>query len=152
MPYVTESFVIDCPRHEVWEFLVDVRNTPRWNPMFVSQELVGADRIAPGATIRSVATVAGRRLVADSVVTAIDAPGRSTLRGDRPFTYVADCLLAEVEGGTLFTWHMRAERGLGGVFGPVADRVVVAVARRQLRRAGRRLRRFLEPVGVAART
>ncbi|MDX1658237.1 MAG: SRPBCC family protein [Nitriliruptorales bacterium] len=150
MPTVTESIVIARPRQEVWDFLEDVGNTPRWNPMFVHQELVDAHELAPGVTIRSTAKMVGRTIHADAVMTQVDAPHRSTLTTSTPFPATGSYVFEEVPGGTLFTWHMDAEPGLGGVFGILADGIVIAMVRMQLRRSMRRLKRHLERAGKPA--
>lgn len=144
MPTVTESIVIARPRQQVWDYLMDVSNTPRWHAMFIHQELVDADEVAQGVTIRSTARILGRRIEADAVFTEVEAPRRSALITEKPIPATGSYLLEDVTNGTLFTWRMDAEAGLGGLFGFLADGLVVAVVRWQLRRSMRSLRRRLE--------
>lgn len=144
MPHITESIIIRRPRQEVWDYVVDVRNTPRWNHMFLRQEVLGGGPVTSGATIRSITRMAGRRIDADAVVTGFEEPHRSTLAAERPLRVTGNYLLEDIGGQTLFIWHMDAEGGLGGVFGMLSDPVVVAVFGFQLRRAMRRLKRNLE--------
>lgn len=144
MPTVTESIFIARPRQDVWDYLEDVSNTPRWNPMFVHQELVDADELAPGVTIRSVASILGKRIETDALVTEVDAPSRSTLQTESPIPCTGSYLFEDAPGGTRFTWTMTADPGLGGVFGTIADAVVVKVVETQLRRSLNRLQKQLE--------
>lgn len=150
MPTIVESIVIARPRQEVWDLCMNVENTPRWNPLFIEQELVDADRIEVGTQIRSVARIAGRRVVAIAEMTELDPPYRSTLRSDRPIPVVGSYVFEEVAEGTHFTWQMIAEPGLGGAFGVLADGLVIRIARWQLRRGLRRLRELAEAASLAA--
>lgn len=150
MPTVTETIVIARPVQDVWDYLEDVANTPRWNPMFVHQELVGADELAPGVTIRSVASILGKRIETDALVTEVAAPHRSALVTESPIPCTGSYTFEEVPEGTRFTWHIDAEPGLGGVFGTIADAVVVKTIQTQLRRSMKRLRQQLETDLTAA--
>lgn len=144
MPTVTESIVIARPREEVWDFCQDVANTPRWNPMFVHQELVGADAITPGARIHSIARILGKEIESVAEVTEVVAPRLSVLTSQHPIAINGSYIFDEVPGGTRFTWHLEAEAGLGGLFGTLADAIVIRTCQAQLRRALRELARLLE--------
>ena len=109
MPSATREILIDRARDDVFAFLADPENDPRWRSgvldlTHVSGRGVGA-RYAQG-----VKGPGGRRIPADIEITEFD-PGRSlafqTLAG--PVRPRGRYLLSAAEGGTLVRFNLEAD-------------------------------------------
>jgi carbon monoxide dehydrogenase subunit G len=145
MPVIREEIHIRRPVEDVWAYLVDVANTPVWNPMFEQQEVVGGGPMMLGSRFRNVARMLGRRIEAEAEVTRWDPPHASSIRTvGGPIDATGAYLLLEEDGGTRFVWEMDAATGLGGVFGRMADSVVMRRSASTLREGLGNLRNLLE--------
>jgi carbon monoxide dehydrogenase subunit G len=145
MPVIREEIHIRRPVEDVWAYLVDVANTPVWNPMFEHQEVVGGGPMMLGSRFRNVARMLGRRIEAEAEVTRWDPPHASSIRTvGGPIDATGAYLLLEEDGGTRFVWEMDAATGLGGLFGRMADSVVMRRSASTLREGLGNLRNLLE--------
>ncbi len=81
---------IDRPHDEVFAFLCDLENDPRWRREWVDARRTSEGPIGVGTTTSLFATILGRRTEAVYEVTAYD-PGRTvtwkTVRGPLPLTF-----------------------------------------------------------------
>ena len=75
--------VIDCHIDDVFAFLADLTNAPRWAPGVVSVAQVGGDGPGPGALYDVVRRVRGRRRRTAAVCVAWEPPQRVAWREDR---------------------------------------------------------------------
>jgi uncharacterized protein YndB with AHSA1/START domain len=125
MPSATREILIDRARDDVFAFLADPENDPRWRSgvldlTHVSGRGVGA-RYAQG-----VKGPGGRRIPADIEITEFD-PGRSiafqTLTG--PVRPRGRYLLSAAEGGTLVRFHLDADvRGFKRLMSSMVQRTM----------------------------
>jgi carbon monoxide dehydrogenase subunit G len=140
-----EEIHIRRPVEDVWAYLVDVANTPVWNPMFEHQEVVGGGPMVLGSRFRNVARILGRRIESEAEVTRWEPPHASSIRTvGGPIAATGSYLLLQEDGGTRFVWEMDAATGLGGVFGRMADSVVMRRSASTLREGLDNLRNLLE--------
>jgi uncharacterized membrane protein len=145
MAVLREEVRIRRPVEDVWAYVIDVANTPIWNPMFEHQEVVGGGPLALGSRFRSVARVLGRRIESEAELTRWDPPHASSIRTTSgPIEATGSYLLLDEDGGTRFVWEMDAATGLGGLFGRMADTVVMRRSAITLREGLGNLRNLLE--------
>ncbi|MFZ0322858.1 MAG: SRPBCC family protein [Actinomycetes bacterium] len=134
MPQIEASVVIARKPEEVFEYLADVQNLPVWDVSVVKAEQVGSGLTGLGTRFRGVNKVMGKTFDWTTEVTEFESPRRITftaVEGRMKFT-VTD-VLEPVEGGTKFTYRIDAESGLGGVFGRLADPLIVKSQTRTVR-------------------
>jgi Polyketide cyclase / dehydrase and lipid transport len=80
--------VIDCHIDDVFEFLADLTNAPRWAPRVVSVDQVAGDGPGPGALYDVVRCVRGRRRRTAVVCIEWEPPSRVAWRDhEREVTY-----------------------------------------------------------------
>lgn len=148
MARVAGEIVIDRALEEVFDFVADERNEPRYNPQMLSVEKVSPGPIGFGTRFEAQMKSRGSRPVRMTIEwTAFDRPGRlgssthlSTMDIDGALTF------EEVPGGTRmrWAWDLRP-RGVLRLLGPV----VTVMGRRQERAVWAGLKRVLEG-GVGA--
>ena len=123
------SIVIKRPLEEVFAFLSNPENNPKWVSMSNEVHLTSAGPIGVGTTFRSVVTVLGRRLEGEVEFTEYE-PNRSyaqkTTSG--PIPVESRVTFERVDGGTQVTNHQVAEPG--GFF-KLAEPVLVRMIKRQ---------------------
>lgn len=144
MPQITESIVIDRPRQEVWDFLVEPDNILMTSSNLHEYEQVGGGDIGVGTRFRGVVKVAGRELEWTNEVTQFD-PAKAlhtrSLESTIDFTYDTD--LADANGGTEVTVHQDVG-SFGGFFGKLADPLVVRMYRKDVRSNLEKMKEVLE--------
>lgn len=79
MRRVEASAVVDAPPGEVFDFLADPANLPRWQTGIVSAERTSPDPVGVGSTARVVRELAGQRMAVDLAITAYEAGRRLVL-------------------------------------------------------------------------
>lgn len=63
MVRITDSTRIDCPVEEVWKFMSDPSNTPKWYQGIMEVRQISEGPIAVGTTFKAVVHYRGRSLV-----------------------------------------------------------------------------------------
>ena len=123
------SIVINRPVEEVFAFLSNPENNPKWVSMSNEVHLTSAGPIGVGTTFRSVVTVLGRRLEGEVEFTEYE-PNRSfaqkTTSG--PFPVENRITFERVDGGTRVNFTSVAEPG--GFF-KLAEPLLVRMIKRQ---------------------
>jgi uncharacterized protein YndB with AHSA1/START domain len=124
------TVMINRPTPEVFAFLADLENIPRWNYAIVETHKVSQGPVGVGTIYRQVRSVP-RRSEERFEVTAYDPPRRLEIRGRLgPFPSRLSYALDAIPEGTRVTNAVELElRGPGRLLGPVAvPRVRDAVA------------------------
>ncbi len=129
---VEESIVIDRPRMEIWDFLIDPQNVPFYNGNVVEYDLVAGEKDQVGRKCHGVVKVAGRRLELNDELVEAD-PGRigRLVSEDATIPYTLTFTYADEGDGTRVTWHQEME-SLKGVF-KFADALVLKLYSRDVR-------------------
>ena len=135
MPEARHQVTIRRPRSEVFSFIADGLNGPRWRSGIVDIALVAGSGL--GATYKQgVKGPGGRRIDADYRVTAYEPDSRLAFEAIAgPVRPAGEYLLDEVDGGTRLTFALRAElRGIkkllmGGAVQKTMDDEVEATER-----------------------
>ncbi len=63
------SIVIDRPPDDVWKFMVDLHNTPRWDPGVLEIRQTSQGAFGLGSTLQSVMMFLGSRKIMDIIIT-----------------------------------------------------------------------------------
>lgn len=123
------SIVINRPVEEVFAFLSNPENNPKWSSLTKEVQITSAGPIGMGTTYRSVATFLGRRIESDVKFTEYE-PNRSFAQKSTsgPVPVENRVTFERVEGGTQVTSHQVAE--VGGFF-KVAEPLLVSMVKRQ---------------------
>jgi carbon monoxide dehydrogenase subunit G len=95
------SVLVARPVDEVFAFIEDARNRPRWDESVDSEELTSPEPIGVGTTVRTTLRSMGREYVYTWEVVEHQPPSRMTIESTSgPFPTTLAYLLAERDGGT----------------------------------------------------
>ncbi len=141
MVRIEGAIVIDRPAEEVFDFVADGRNEPRYNARMVRAEKLSPGPIGVGTRIRSEFS-SPRRPVAVTELTGFERPARLTSSTSMSMMDVRGTLtFGSVPGGTLMRWSWEVEPR--GAFNLVAP-LIARIGRRQEAAIWASLKRFLE--------
>ena len=121
---------IDCPADEVFAFLADFENVPRWNYAIGETTKISEGPVGVGTAYRQVRGIP-RRAEESFEVTSFEPNRRLAIKGTLgPFASELQYRLEPVGGGTRVTNEVGLKpRGILGIVGQVAaSRVKEAVA------------------------
>src|SRR3712207_5703755 len=130
MPRLQREIVINQPAEEVFDFVTDARNEPRYNQRILSAEKTTPGPIGHGTRFVLVSKAMGQRTEVEYEIIAYERPQRITSRTIRglPLMDVESTETFEpVRGGTRLGW------GGGGEGGGGRRRVVAPGVARLLR-------------------
>ncbi len=131
MPTVEASVEIARPIGEVFDFLINPENLAVWDASVVRAAQVGSGPIAVGSRTDGTNKVLGKNFDWTTEITELDPPNRVTYTSVAGrLQFVVTNSLEATPGGTRFTYHVEAESGLGGVFGRIADPLIVSAQNR----------------------
>jgi len=129
---VDESIVVNKPRTEVYEFMMDPDNVPVYSSNVVEYELLSGDKDKVGRTCHGVVKVAGRRLeFTDELVENEPGRGGKLVSQDATIPYSLSVSYEDEGEGTRISWHQEME-SLKGVF-KFADGIVLKLYGRDVR-------------------
>lgn len=104
------SVFINRPQEEVFEFLTNPANDPKWRDSAVSGEWTSDSPIGVGSTQHSVDKLLGREIESTIEVTVWDPPHKIALKTvGGPMPYEATQTFESKEGGTQLTFSGHAE-------------------------------------------
>ena len=142
MARIEGELVINRPVHEVFDFVADERNEPRYNPRISRARASRPGPIGPGTRFRAEAITLGRTTGMTIQYTTYERPRRLASSIHMPAADIAGTLRFDpVPGGTRMSWSWVVRpRGLYRLLTPVIARVG---QRQELENWGG-LKRFLE--------
>jgi Polyketide cyclase / dehydrase and lipid transport len=142
MARIEGALVIDRPVAEVFDFVADERNEPRYNPRIRRAEKLSPGPIGPRTRFRAEAVALGRTVGMTIQYTVYERPRRLASSIHMSAADIVGTLrFAPVRGGTRmrWSWTMRL-RGPYRLLTPI----IAGVGRRQERANWAGLKRFLE--------
>jgi uncharacterized membrane protein len=125
MVRVEDEIVIDRPTEEVFDFVADERNEPRYNPKMRRVEQVSEGPIGAGTRYRAELVSMGRTIEMDIEFTGYERPRRlaSSTHMSRMDTQ-GGLTFDPVPGGTRMRWTWDLEpHGMLKVMGPLVARM-----------------------------
>lgn len=142
MPRVAGDIVIRRPAEDVFDFVADERNEPRFNPRLSNVEIVSGEPIGAGTRFRAETASGGRTVPMTVEFTEFERPARLSSVSRVGTTTIAGALTFEPHGEvTVMRWRW-------DVHLPVALRplgpIVGWLGARQERRIWGELKRLLE--------
>jgi carbon monoxide dehydrogenase subunit G len=136
------SVDIARPREEVFAFVADARNRPRWDDSVDSEELTSPEPIGTGTTVRTRLRSMGRDYEYTWEVTEHQPPERMTIESTSgPMSTTLDYRLASRDGGTEVQFVVT-----GRPSGPMrlVQPLIARITQRNLDRGFARLKTLLE--------
>lgn len=134
MPTVEQSVFIARPVQAVWDFVHTAPNWPSWESSALECNQVTDGPPGVGTRWVGAARVLGRRMDWATEFTEYDPLTLSVSKSiEGVMCFTATRKFEAVDGGTLFTYRVDSESGLGGVFGKIADPFIAKVFSRTLR-------------------
>ena len=128
--HIQHEVIVNCPVEEVWSFMEDLRNYPKWQSGLVAMQQISDGPMGTGARIAAVHQFLGRRLDLVVEVTGYD-PGKlfaaQVVSG--PVRFRGNWRYAPVDGGTRISGVIEGDTG--GFF-KLAEPLVSRAARRQI--------------------
>jgi len=134
MPVIEESVFIARPPQDVFDFIVESQNLPVWDVSIVKAEQVGTGPVGLGTRNRGTSKIMGKHFDWTTETTEFKPPTKvinTSVEGKIKFTVTN--VLEAAPGGTMFTYRIDAESGLGGVFGRLADPFIEKAQARTVR-------------------
>ncbi len=129
---VDESIVINRPRSEVWDFMIEPENVPVYSSNIIEYELVEGEKDKLGRKCRGAVKVAGRRIeLTDEMVELEEGQRAKTASEDATIPYSLEITYEDEGEGTKVSWHQEME-SLKGVF-KFADPIVLKLYARDVR-------------------
>ena len=109
MPTFQNTITIACPADEVFAFLADLRNIPKWNYAIERTVQTSPGPARAGASYRQTRTIP-RRSEENLQITAFEPPSRLTVNGQLgSFRATTSYLLQPAAGGTRLTNDVELE-------------------------------------------
>lgn len=129
---VDETIVINRPRSEVWDFMIEPENVPVYSSNIIEYELVAGEKDKAGRKCRGAVKVAGRRLeLTDEMVEVEEGHRAKIISEDATVPYSLEFTYEDEGDSTRLTWHQEVE-SLKGVF-KFADPIVMKLYARDVR-------------------
>jgi carbon monoxide dehydrogenase subunit G len=129
---VEESIVINKPRTEVWEFMLQPENVVVYSSNVVEYEKISGENDEVGRVAKGSVKVAGRRLDFTDKLVEVEPGHRGKLVSeDATIPYSLELIYDDEGDGTKLTWHQEME-SLKGVF-KFADPIVLRLYSRDVR-------------------
>ena len=123
------SIFIDRPPQEVFDFMNNPANTPKWQGNVVSAEYTSEGPAGVGTTQRAVGQMLGREFDVTTEITTWDPPNKITNKTlDGPVQFEATTRYDSKGSGTQVTLNVTAE--VGGFF-KLAEGLVAKQAQKQ---------------------
>jgi len=143
--HVRGEIVINRPAEEVFDFVADERNEPRYNPRMIRAEQLSEGPIGLGTRFRSELETMGRRMPMVVEYTGFERSRRLASLARSSMVETEGTLTFEpVRGGTRMRWSWDVRPvGLLRLMSPI----VGAIGRRQEQRVWGGLKRLLEAQG-----
>lgn len=139
---IERSVVIDRAPEEVFAFVADLRNDPRWNSAIDEVRQTSEGPPGVGTTFRTVARFLGRRFETPEEVTEYEPDRKlSTEVTSGPLRFTGSRIVEGVAGGARLT--LTAEGHSGGFFG-IAESIFARLAARRLETELANLKDLLE--------
>jgi Polyketide cyclase / dehydrase and lipid transport len=109
MPTFQNTVTIACPADEVFAFLADLRNIPKWNYAIERTVQTSPGPARAGTSYRQTRTIP-RRSEENLHITAFEPPSRLIVNGQLgPFRAITSYLLQPAAGGTRLTNDVELE-------------------------------------------
>ena len=151
MPRIHGEVLIARPLEEVFDFVLDERNEPKYNPEMKSVEKLTGGPIAAGTRFRAEMAGKGRPIELEIELTDVERPARLTSVTRLPMMEIHGVVtFAPAPAGTFLRWDWDLRpRGMMRLFSPLMARM----GRRQESRNWERLRKYLESApGLASQS
>ena len=152
MAHIEGEITIGRPVGEVFDFVADERNEPRYNPRMIRADKTSAGPVGAGARYRALSTARGRPVEMTIQTTAYDRPSRLASSTSLAVMDVHGVLTFDpVRDGTLMRWSWELEpHGLLKLITPL----IVVLGRRQEKQVWTGLKHLMEsgpaPAGPAS--
>ena len=127
MAKIEGQILIGRPVEEVFDFVADSRNEPRYNPAMAGAELLTSLPIGAGTRFRARMGRAGTPMLVE--LTEFDRPHRLGSRTTSSMMQTSGALTFAADGdGTVMSWDWQVRprgwmRMLGPLFGPLGGRM-----------------------------
>jgi uncharacterized membrane protein len=140
---IEESIVINRPLAEVFGFVSNFENHPKWEKNFLEVKQSSPGPITVGTTFRAVMKLPGQRAVSQFVITEFEPNRKIAFKGDKPAQAkpVGSMLFESAAGGTKVTALPRPE--MGGIF-KLLEPLMVGMIRKSNSEHLQNLKRLLE--------
>jgi uncharacterized membrane protein len=143
-----KSVLINRPQQEVFDFVTDLSNDPKWQSSIESVEQVSGGTIGGtigvGSTWRYVTKFLGRKNETEIQMTSYEPPHQSRVKAvSGPIPFENTHKFQKQDGGTLLTFIGQAE--IGGFF-KMAEGLVGKQMEKQMDADGAALKKLLEAV------
>jgi hypothetical protein len=152
VPSFQREGMINRPVEEVFDFVADARNEPRYNPRILNVEKTTSGPIGRGTHFVLVSKAMGQRTEVEYELTAYEQPRRmasSTIRGLPLMDVQSTETFEPVGGGTCmrWSWEIKPRGAAGRLITPMLARMLG----RRLDTAAANIKRVLEEEASAAR-
>jgi len=137
-----KSVLINCPQQEVFDFVTDLSNDPKWQASIESVRQISDDHTGVGSTFRYESKLLGRKSETEIQLTSYDPPNGASVKAlNGPIPFENTYRFETQDGGTLVTFMGWAE--IGGFF-KIAEGLAAKQIEKQLETDAAALKKLLE--------
>jgi len=137
-----KSIFINRPQQEVFDFVTDLANDPKWQSGIVSVERTSDGPIGAGSTWSYKLKFMGREIEAKIELSSYDPPNQASVKSvNGPVPFENTYKFESKDGGTQMTFSGQAE--IGGFF-KMAEGLVGKQLEKQMDADGAALKKLLE--------
>ena len=148
MDRIEYAIEIERPLEEVFRFIANPENEPKWRAGLTASEVTSEGPVEAGSTGRRVQSFLGREMENDWAVTELTPNRKIAVKSTSSLTSYSSAYYFEPAGdGTKLTMEADAETG---DFFKIPDPIVTRMARRQLEADMTALKTLLEKRGPAS--
>jgi len=130
MPGFEVTAQIEAPIEKVWEFVDKPENELLWQSNATERSVLTEGPIEKGTRIHLVDRFLGRRMESEWEIVEHYPYYRLDRTVSGPMHLESSWRLEPIENGTVFTMEVEAAEGTRGMFGKLADPLVMKMARR----------------------
>jgi len=137
-----KSIMINRPQQEVFEFVMNLENDPKWQGSIVSVKQISDGPIGVGSTFRYESKFLGRKSETEIQLTSYDPPSGASVKAiNGPVPFENTYKFESKGDGTQMTFSGQAE--IGGFF-KMAEGLAVKQIEKQFDTDGAALKKLLE--------
>ncbi|MGW0038006.1 hypothetical protein GYA93_08980 [Gordonia desulfuricans] len=127
------TVTIAHPVDVVWEYCIQPDHVMHFTPGTIELRSLTDGPVAVGTKWEGTTRILGRTMKWKGEYVRVDADKGSEFRStESPFRFTITTEVTETSAGTEFSYHVLSEQGLGGIFGKMADPIVVRAYQRSL--------------------
>lgn len=142
MVKIEKSIFINRPKQDVFDFVMDLNNDPKWQSTIEAVEQVSGETMGKGSIWRYKVKFLGREVESDIEITSYDPPNQASVKSlGGPVPFENTYMFESMDSGTQL--KIKAQAEVGGFF-KLAEGMVKKQFDKQMDADGAELKKMME--------